>query len=447
MLSICSSLVAQSTAIIQRDPAIAKMVEQINADSLRSYITSMVSFGTRHTVSTQADSKKGIGAARLWVLGRFNQFAKESGGRMTAVIDSVTYKADKRRVDVDINLGNVVATLRGTDANDKRIFLITGHLDSRVTKIEDRTSDAPGANDDASGCAAVIECARIMSKTAFPATIIFMTVSGEEQGLLGARYMADKSKKQGLNIEAVLNNDIVGSNNSNETNIINNTQLRVFSEGLPSYELDSVAKNIRFMGLENDGKARQLARYFKETAERYVDNLEIKLIYRNDRFGRGGDHSPFVDNGFAAVRVTEMNENFYHQHQDLRTDKGIRYGDLVEFMDFEYLRKNTAANLVSLANLAKAPGMPQEVVYVMAGLGNATTLKWKAPLNGKPKGYYVLIRESSVAVWQKKIFTTETTLKLPYTKDNYLFAVQSVSEDGNESLPAVPKVARTSSSL
>ncbi|HMF70194.1 MAG TPA: M20/M25/M40 family metallo-hydrolase [Flavitalea sp.] len=258
MLSICSSLVAQSTTIIQRDPVIAKMVEQINADSLRSYITSMVSFGTRHTVSTQADSKKGIGAARLWVLGRFNQFAKESGGRMTAVIDSVTYKADKRRVDVDINLGNVVATLRGTDANDKRIFLITGHLDSRVTKIEDRTSDAPGANDDASGCAAVIECARIMSKTAFPATIIFMTVSGEEQGLLGARYMADKSKKQGLNIEAVLNNDIVGSNNSNETNIINNTQLRVFSEGLPSYELDSVAKNIRFMGLENDGKARQL---------------------------------------------------------------------------------------------------------------------------------------------------------------------------------------------
>jgi len=443
-LSLCSSMVAQSPTIIQRDPAIAKMVEQISADSLRSYITLMVSFGTRHTVSTQADSKKGIGAARLWVLGRFNQFAKESGGRMTAVIDSVTYKADKRRVDVDINLGNVVATLRGTDANDKRIFLITGHLDSRVTKIEDRTSDAPGANDDASGCAAVIECARIMSKIPFPATIIFMTVSGEEQGLLGARYMADKSKKQGLNIEAVLNNDIVGSNNSNETNIINNTQLRVFSEGLPLYELDSVGKNIRFMGLENDGKARQLARYFKETAERYVDNLEIKLIYRNDRFGRGGDHSPFVENGFAAVRVTEMNENFYHQHQDLRTDKGIRYGDLIEFMDFEYLRKNTAANLVSLANLAKAPGMPQEVVYVMAGLGNATTLKWKAPLNGKPKGYYVLIRESSVAVWQKKIFTTETTLKLPYTKDNYFFAVQSVSEDGNESLPVVPKVgART----
>ncbi|HTE27007.1 M20/M25/M40 family metallo-hydrolase [Flavitalea sp.] len=432
---------SQSTSIIQRDPAIAKMVEQLNADSLRSYVSSMVSFSTRHTVSTQTDAKKGIGAARLWVLGKFNQFAKESGGRMTAVIDSVIYKADKRRVDVDINLGNVVATLKGTDVNDKRIFLITGHLDSRVTKIEDRTSVAPGANDDASGCAAVIECARIMSKTAFPATIIFMTVSGEEQGLLGARFMAEKSKKLGLNIEAVLNNDIVGSNNSNETNIINNTQLRVFSEGLPFYELDSVSKNIRSMGLENDGKARQLARYFKETGERYIDNMEIKLIYRNDRFGRGGDHTPFVENGFAAVRVTEMNENFYHQHQDLRTEKGIQYGDLIEFMDFEYLRKNTGANLVSLANLAKAPAMPQEVVYVMGGLGNATTIKWNAPLSGKPSGYYVLVRESSSSVWQRKFFTAETTLKLPYTKDNYFFAVQSVNEHGNESLPVVPKVS------
>jgi Zn-dependent M28 family amino/carboxypeptidase len=280
-----------------------------------------------------------------------------------------------------------------------------------------------------------------MSKSSFPATVIFMTVSGEEQGLLGARYMAEKSKKAGLNIEAVLNNDIVGSNNSNETNIINNTQLRVFSEGLPFYELDSVGRNIRFMGLENDGKARQLARYFKETSERYVDNLEVKLIYRNDRFGRGGDHSPFVENGFAAVRMTEMNENFNHQHQDLRTEKGVQYGDLIEFMDFEYLRKNTAANLVTLANLAKAPAMPREVVYIMTGLGNSTTIKWDAPATGKTKGYYVLVRESAEPVWQKKFFTNETTLKLPYTKDNYFFAVQSVSDDGNESLPVVPKVA------
>ncbi len=433
---------AQSPAIIQRDPAIARMVEQVNPDSLKSYIESMVSFGTRHTVSTQTDPKKGIGAAKRWVLAKFNEFASASGGRLTAVIDSTTYKADKRRVDVDINLGNVVATLKGTDPSDKRIFLVTGHLDSRVTNIANKTSDAPGANDDASGCAAVLECARIMSRSSFPATVIFMTVSGEEQGLLGAGYMAKKAKDGGLDIEAVLNNDIMGSNNSNETNVINNTQVRVFSEGLPAYRIDSVSRNIRFMGLENDGGPRQLARYFKETAERYVDHLEVKLIYRNDRFGRGGDHSPFVENGFTAVRITEMNENFDHQHQDLRTEKGIQYGDLVEFMDFEYLRKNTAANLVTLANLAKAPAMPQDVVYVMSGLGNKTTLRWNKPATGNAAGYFILIRESSNATWQKKYFTNETTMTLPYTKDNYLFAVQSVSADGNESLPVVPVVGR-----
>ncbi|RYY24617.1 MAG: M20/M25/M40 family metallo-hydrolase [Chitinophagaceae bacterium] len=437
---------SQSPVIIQRDESIARMVAQVNPDSLRSYVASMVSFGTRHTVSTQTDNKRGIGAAKKWVLSKFNEFARESGGRLTAIIDSTTYKADKRRVDVDINLGNVVATLKGSDPADNRVFLVTGHLDSRVSDIANRTSDAPGANDDASGCAAVLECARIMSKSAFPATVIFMTVSGEEQGLLGANYMAQKAKKLGWNIEAVLNNDIMGSNNSNETNIINNTQLRVFSEGLPAYNLDSVSRNIRFMGLENDGAPRQLARYFKEITERYVDHLEVKLIYRNDRFGRGGDHSPFVENGFTAVRITEMNENFDHQHQDLRTEKGREYGDLIKFMDFEYLRKNTAANLATLANLAAAPAMPSEVVYVMAGLGNKTTLKWNQPASGKVAGYYILVRESSSATWQKKYFTTETTITLPLTKDNYLFAVQSVNATGNESLPVVPGVARRAAS-
>ena len=437
------SVRAQSTAIIRRDPFIAGMVEEVSSDSLKSYINAMVVFGTRHTLSTQKDARKGIGAAKAWELAKFNAFAAASGGRLTAFIDSTTYKADGRRVDTATNLGNVVAVLKGTDAADKRVFIISGHLDSRRISIADRVNDAPGANDDGSGSAAVIECARIMSKRSFPATIIFVTVSGEEQGLLGSTFMADKAKKQNWNIDAVLNNDIMGSNNSNETNIINNTQVRVFSEGLPAYGLDSnTLKNIRQLGLENDGKARQLARYVKETGERYVDNLEVVMIYRNDRFLRGGDHSPYVDNGYAAVRITEMNENFYHQHQDVRTENGIRYGDLAEFMDFEYLRKNTALNLCNLANLAKAPAMPQEVVVEVAGLGNSTTLNWKAPMSGKPKGYYVMMRESASAYWQKKFFTTELTLKLPYSKDNYFFAVQSVGEDGNESLPVVPGLAR-----
>jgi hypothetical protein len=431
---------AQTT--IQKDPVIEKMVAEVSADSLKSTILKLVSFGTRNTLSTQTDAKRGIGAARLWVLSRFNEYAKRSGGRLSAIIDTTTLPPDGKRVDVSTVLGNVVATLKGTDPNDDRIFIISGHLDNMRTSVMDREKDAPGANDDASGVAAVLECARIMSERSFPATVIFVAVSGEEQGLLGATFMAEKYKKENRNIEAVLNNDIMGSNNSSQTNIINNTKIRVFSEGLPAYELDKNAATIRNLGLENDGKARQLARYVKETGERYVDNLEITLVYRNDRFLRGGDHLPYVQRGFAAVRITESNENFYHQHQDVRVENGIQYGDLPEFMDFEYLRKNTAMNLCNLANLAKSTGMPQEVQVEVKQLTNYTNLVWKAPKYGKPKGYYVLLRETYWPFWQKKIFTTQTSMQLPYSKDNYFFAVQSVSEDGNESLPVIPGVAR-----
>lgn len=437
---ICLSVFAQTT--IHRDKEIDAMVKEVNADSLKSYIQQMVSYGTRNTLSNQTSKTRGIGAARNWVLSKFNEFGKTSNGRLTAFIDTTTYKPDSRRVDRNIILGNVVATLKGTDTTDKRVFIISGHLDAMRTNVMDSVGDAPGANDDASGCAAVIECARIMSKRSFPATIVFVTVSGEEQGLLGAYFMANKAKKENLQIEAVLNNDIMGNNNSNETNIIDNTRLRVFSEGLPAYELDKNGKQIRQLGLENDGKARQLARYVKEVGERYVENLEIIMIYRNDRFLRGGDHTPYVENGFAAVRFTEMNENYYHQHQDVRKENGIQYGDLPEFMDFEYLRKNTAVNLSNLANLAKAPAMPEEVKVEVKKLSNFTYLFWKAPKTGKPKGYYVLMRETTSAFWQKKFYTESLDYKLPYSKDNYFFAVQSVNETGNESLPVVPMPAR-----
>src|SRR6476620_10882390 len=257
----CSPLFAQT--IIARDTAIENMVQQVSADSLKSYITKLVSFGTRNTLSTQANAKRGIGAARNWVLSKFNQFSKSSGGRLTAFIDTITYAPDGRRVDTPINLGNVVATLKGTDPADNRIFIISGHLDNMRSNVMDKTGDAPGANDDGSGTAAVIECARVMSKYSFPATIIFVAVSGEEQGLLGATFMANKMKKDNVRLEAMLNNDIMGSNNSSDTYIIDNTRLRIFSEGLPAYELDKNAGNIRQLGLENDGRSRQLARYVK----------------------------------------------------------------------------------------------------------------------------------------------------------------------------------------
>lgn len=438
---ICSNFIFAQT-IINHDPEIASMVSEVSADSLQSYITTLVAFGTRHTLSTQTNPTRGIGTARKWVLKKFNEFATHSSGRLSAVIDTVTLAPDGRRVDVPVVLGNVMATLHGTDPNDHRIFIISGHLDSRRIDVMDRTGDAPGANDDGSGTAAVLECARVMSKHSFPATIIFVAVSGEEQGLLGSTFMADKAKKENWDIEGVFNNDIVGSNNSSGTNIINNTKVRVFSEGIPANTTEREAARIRSLGLENDSRSRQLARYVKEIGERYVDHLEVVMEYRPDRFLRGGDHIPYLKNGFTAVRITEMNENYRHQHQDVRIENGIQYGDLIRYVDFEYLRKNTALNLANLVNLAKAPSVPEEVKVHVKNLSNSASLSWEAPKTGKIKGYYILMRETANPVWQKKFFTTQNKIELPYSKDNYFFAIQSVNDSGNESLPVIPGVSR-----
>ncbi len=422
------------TVIVEKNEAIAEMVSNISKDSLESYISKMVSFGTRHTLSSQTNAKRGIGAARNYVLAKFKEFEKSSAGRLTSFIDTTTILADGKRVDRNIILGNVMGVLKGTDATDKRVFIISGHLDSRNTNIMDSTGEAPGANDDASGVAAVIEAARVMSKKTFSATIIFVAVSGEEQGLLGANYLATKAKAENWEIGAMLNNDIVGSNNSNETNIINNTQVRVFSEGIPATADEKTAQRIRSLGLENESASRQLARYVKEIGERYVDQLEVVLVYRPDRFLRGGDHIPFLKNGFTAVRITEMNENYTRQHQDLRTEKGIEYGDYLKHIDFDYLKKNTSVNVAVLANMAMAPSLPQQAKMDTKELTNSSLLSWQAPLNGKVKGYYVLIRETNSAVWQKKFFTANNSIRIPYSKDNYLFGVQAVGVDGSESL-------------
>ena len=424
--------------IVQRDPAIMQLVEQVSADSLKAHVEKLVSFGTRQTLSG-TQGQRGIVPAREWILSKFQEYGKSSGGRLTATLDTWTLQPDGRRVDKVVEMGNVMATLKGTDPSDDRVFLVSGHMDSRVSNVMNSTDDAPGANDDGSGTAAVIELVRVMSKQSFPATIIFVTVCGEEQGLLGANHLAQRAVDEKWNLEALLNNDIMGSNNSHDTQIINNTIVRVFSEGLSGFETDKTAASVRQYGLENDGKARTLARYVKEVGERYVDHLEVRMIYRNDRYLRGGDHTPYVNRGFAAVRITEMNENFQHQHQDLRTENGIEYGDKVEYMDFEYLRKNTAMNLANLGNLAKSPPQPQNVTMDVRSLSNTTKLYWQAPKTGKVKGYYILMRETHWPTWQKKIFTEKLGAELPYSKDNYFFAVQAVSEDGNEGLPVIPK--------
>lgn len=422
------------TISIDRNETVAAMLDEISADSLKSYIQKMVSFGTRHTLSSQTNPKRGIGAARNYVLGKFKEFEKNAAGRLSSFIDTTTIAADGRRVDRNIVLGNVMAILQGTDPADKRVFIISGHLDSRNSNIMDSTGEAPGADDDASGVAAVIEAARVMSKNHFAATVIFVAVSGEEQGLLGSAFLANKAKKENLEIGAMLNNDIVGSNNSNETHIVNNTQLRVFSEGIPATADEKTAQRIRFLGLENESASRQLARYVKETGERYVDQLEVVLVYRPDRFLRGGDHIPFLKNGFTAVRITEMNENFTRQHQDLRTENGIEYGDYLKHIDFDYLKKNTSVNVAVLASLANAPSPPLQPKMDTKELTNSTLLSWQPPANGKIKGYFVLIRETHSPVWQKKIFTAGHSIRIPYSKDNYLFGVQAVGMDGAESM-------------
>lgn len=434
----CPFLPSQAQTTVQRDPVIAQMVGQVSSDSLKAHVEKLVSFGTRHTLSG-TQGQRGIVPAREWILSKFQEYGKQAGGRLTSTIDTWTLQPDGRRVDKVVEMGNVMATLKGTDPADDRIFLVSGHMDSRVSDVMNRTDDAPGANDDGSGTAAVIELVRVMSQQAFPATIIFVTVTGEEQGLLGADHLAQRAVDEKWNLEAMLNNDIMGSNNSHDTHIINNTIVRVFSEGLSGFETDKTAASVRQYGLENDGKARTLARYVKEVGERYVDQLEVRMIYRNDRYLRGGDHTPFVNRNFAAVRITEMNENFQHQHQDVRTENGVEYGDKVEHMDFEYLRKNTALNLANLGNLAKSPMQPQNVTMDVRTLSNTTKLYWQAPKTGKVKGYYILMRETHWPTWQKKIFTDKLGAELPYSKDNYFFAVQAVSEDGNEGLPVIPK--------
>jgi hypothetical protein len=419
-----------------RNPEIEKLVKQVSSDSLKKYIYDLSAFHSRHTLNT--DEKNGMIAAQRYVLKKFNEFAKTSGGRMTAQIEEFVTPGDGRRIVADSKVANVIATLKGSNPNDKRIVVVSGHLDSRNRDVMDFEGAAPGANDDGSGVAVVIELARVLAQQEFSSTVLFVAFTGEEQGLKGATYLSDKAKKEGWQIEAVLNNDIVGNSNSSETLISNNTQMRVFSESIPLAEDERGATIRRSTNSDNDSPSRQLARYIKEIGERYVDHMEVKLIYRSDRFLRGGDQTPFMRNGFTAVRMSEMNENFLHQHENVRVENGIQYGDLPEFMDFEYLRKVSAVNLSSAASLANSAGMPQEVRIDVRGLTNKSVLLWKAPTQGKVKGYYVLMRETSSPMWEKKFFTTETTLTLPYSKDNYFFAVQSVSESGEESLAVFP---------
>ena len=420
------------------DPEIHKMVAEIKADNMEAIVRKLVSFGTRHSLSDTKSDSRGVGAAQRWIKAEFDKYAKGSGGRLTSSIDYYWVKADGKRITTDSKLANVMAVLKGTDPKDNRVLIISGHMDSRASDVMNSKIDAPGANDDASGVAALMELSRIMSKRSFPCTIIFVALTGEEQGLLGARHLADSAKVSGWKVTAMLNNDMIGNSLSSGTNLRDNSKVRVFSETIPYLETEDEAKMRKSTNRDNDSPSRQLARYIKTVTNQYVDQLDIDLVYRNDRFLRGGDHTPFLQNGFTAVRFCEKNENFNQQHQDVRLENNIQYGDLPEFMDFEYLRKNAASNLVTLSNLAWSPEIPLAVGIEVKDLTNFSTLVWKAPEGKAPYGYQILIRETSSPHWEKTILVKDTKATIPYSKDNYFFAVQSVDELGHASLPVFP---------
>jgi hypothetical protein len=422
------------------DPRIAAALKQVSPERIRANIEKLASFGTRSTISAQdpaaMTSGRGIGAARAWIESQFELYSRDCGGCLQLNVQGFTEPAADR-IPEPTQIVNVYAVLKGTDAEDaKRIVLVTGHYDSRNSDILDPKGDAPGANDDASGAAVSLECARVLSKLKFPATIIFLTVAGEEQGLNGSSHFAKVAKEQGWNIEAVLNNDIVGGDKSAEQD---HSVVRVFSEGLPAAATEQEIRRIRGLGGENDSGSRQLARYIADVGRTYDAGVKPLLVFRLDRYLRGGDHYSFNQQGFTAVRFTEFREDYHHQHQNVRTENGIEYGDLPKFVDFDYVARVARLNAATLASLASAPAPPANVHLLTKDLENDSTLTWEASPGGLATGYEVLWRATTSPEWehvQKCGNVQRATLKL--SKDNVIFAVRAVDAGGHRSIPIVP---------
>ncbi|MGA9981275.1 MAG: M28 family metallopeptidase [Candidatus Sulfotelmatobacter sp.] len=434
------------------DARIAATLRQISAARIQANIEKLVSFGTRATISAQDPESiaagRGIGAAREWIKAEFERYAKECGGCLEVKTESFT-EAPGERIPQPTVITNVYAVLKGTNgegtngggtSDAQRIVLVTGHYDSRNSGTLDGKGDAPGANDDGSGTAVSLECARVLSKLKFPGTIIFLTVAGEEQGLNGSRHFAKMAKEQGWNLEAVLNNDIVGGDKSAEQD---HSVVRVFSEGIPAAATEQDIRRIRGLGGESDSGSRQVARYIAEVGRTYAGEVGVKpmLVFRLDRYLRGGDHYSFNQEGFSAVRFTEFREDFHHQHQDVRTENGLEYGDLPKFVDFDYVANVARLNAATLAALAAAPAPPANVHLLAKELENDSTLTWDA-VPGAAE-YEVLWRATTSPEWEHALKcgnVTRATLKL--SKDNVIFAVRAVDTEGHASLPVVPVPGR-----
>jgi Zn-dependent M28 family amino/carboxypeptidase len=405
---------------------------------LEATVRALVGFGTRHSLSDTTSTKRGIGAARRWARSRFEAIGRDCGGCLIVVTPSQTITGE--RAPKPTQFVDVVAIQRGT-TDPERVIILTGHIDSRVSDAMNATADAPGADDDASGVAAVIEAARVLSRYKFAATLVYGVLSGEEQGLYGGKVLADYANAQGWRVETDLNNDIVGGSRG-QNGVVNNTRVRLFSEGTRDTETNEEAKQRRFEGGENDSASRNVARYAKTVAEHYMPNWTVALVYRLDRFGRGGDHSAFNALGFPAVRFTENAENYQHQHQDLRNEGGVQYGDTVANVDFAYLAKVTATNALTAASLASAPPPPMNV-KIAGAVTPDTKLSWSASPGSAAAGYRVHWRDTTEPVWSHALAAGDAiTATLPNMAiDDFAFGVASVSADGFESPVVFPGAA------
>jgi Zn-dependent M28 family amino/carboxypeptidase len=406
---------------------------------LEQYIRALAGFGTRHTLSVQDDPRRGIGAARDWIRDRFEEFAADSAGRMSVELQTYVQQP-ANRIPVPTTITNVVATLRGTDpASADRVYVVGAHYDSRRTDVLDGQGDAPGANDDGSGTAAVLELARVMARVPSEATIVFVAFAGEEQGLYGSTHFAELAKQNGWNIQGVLNMDIIGSptggNGRRDPRVI-----RLFSEGVPTSETPEETARRRSIGGENDGISRQLARYVKETGENRATGMRVKLVWRRDRFLRGGDQIPFLERGWPAVRFTEPNENYDHQHQDVRVEGGKQFGDLPEFVDFRYLARVTRVVGSSLSALDRSPRAPAGATLVATALSYDTELRWAPNPEPDVTGYEVVWRDSIVPLWTHSRRTGNVaSFTVPnLNKDDYQVGVRAIDRDGNRSPVAYP---------
>jgi hypothetical protein len=411
----------------------------VSAGRIEADIQALAGFGTRHTLSDAQAESRGIGAARRWLEAEFKAISKDCGGCLEVYTVSDLVEGEPR-VPVRTEIVNVIAVQRGTLDPD-RVVIMSGDIDSRVSDVMDATSDSPGANDNASGLAGTLEAARVLSKHTFAGTIVYAGLSGEEQGLYGGKILAKYALDHGWRVKAVLNNDMIG-NIEGVDGVIDNSTARVFSEGVRFAETPEEARTRRFSGGEVDSPSRNLARYIDRLADRYIPNLDVMMVYRLDRFGRGGHHRPFNEAGMPGVRIMETHENYNRQHQDLRTENGVAYGDVIEGVDFEYAAKLTALNAVSLAGLASAPPFPANVT-IEGAVAPSTTLKWTRPKGKTARnlaGYRIYWRLTDAPQWTHSVYVgdvAEYTLE-NIVIDNYYFGVASVSKDGAESPVVFP---------